>query len=128
MHVMSKVAHAIDRMPPAAAAALRRLGRNLAVARVRRNEPQRVWAERLGISIPTLIRLERGDPRVAMGVYATALWMVGRVHALTELADPVHDHGALELDVRKALGRRRVRAAASAEARLGRKPPRQADE
>ena len=109
-------------MPPAASAALAKLGENLAIARVRRKEPQRVWARRLGVSVPTLIRMERGDARVAMGVYATALWMVGRVQALADLADTKEDRGALELDVRAAVRRRSVRSAASAEARLGRKP------
>lgn len=121
---MSKASPATSSMPPAASAALAKLGENLAIARVRRKEPQRVWAERLGVSVPTLIRMERGDPRVAMGVYATALWMVGRVQALAALADSKDDRGALELDVRAALRRRSVRSAASAEARLGRKTTR----
>ncbi len=110
-------------MPPAATAALKQLGEDLAIARVRRKEPQRVWAQRLGVSIPTLIRMERGDSRVAVGVYATALWMMGRASALAELADPETDLGALELDVREARKRRAVRSSASSEARLGRKRP-----
>jgi len=107
-------------MPPAATQALRSLGENLAIARVRRRESQRVWAKRLGISVPTLIRMERGDPGVGVGIYATALWLMGRVNALPELAAPVNDRGALESDVRTAMKRRAVRSAASAEARLGR--------
>lgn len=107
-------------MPPAAAAALRALGENLAIARVRRRESQRAWARRLGVSVPTLIRMERGDPGVGVGIYATALWLMGRVNALPELADPAQDQGALESDVRDALKRRAVRSAASIEARLGR--------
>lgn len=107
-------------MPPAAAEALRRLGANLAIARVRRKESQRLWAQRLGVSVPTLIRLEQGDARVGIGIYATALWMMGRVQALADLADPAQDRGALEMDVRAAVKRRAVRSAASAEARLGR--------
>jgi len=108
-------------MPPAAAQALRALGENLAIARIRRRESQRAWAKRLGISVPTLIRMERGDPGVGAGIYATALWLMGRVAALPGLAEPGDDRGALETDVRNALKRRAVRSAASAEARLGRK-------
>ena len=108
-------------LPPAASSALVRLGENLAIARVRRRESQRVWAKRLGVSVPTLIRVERGDPGVAIGVIASALWMLGRAPALAELADPSLDRGALEMDVREAGRRRAVRSAASAEARLGRK-------
>lgn len=109
-------------MPPAASQALRGLGENLAIARVRRRESQRVWAKRLGVSVPTLIRMERGDPGIGVGILATALWMLGRAQALAELADPEKDRGALELDVRDAIKRRAVRSAASIEGRLARKP------
>lgn len=108
-------------MAPAATSAMRALGENLAIARVRRRESQRAWSKRLGVSVPTLIRMERGDPSVGAGIYATALWLIGRVNALAELAAPANDRGALESDVRKAMKRRAVRSAASAEARLGRK-------
>lgn len=120
---MPRGSGAISSMPPTASAALKRLGEDLAIARVRRKEPQRLWAKRLGVSIPTLIRMEKGDARVAIGIYATALWMMGRLDALASLADPQHDRGALELDVREAVKRRAVRSAASAEARLGRRQP-----
>ena len=108
-------------LPPAAAQALRTLGENLAIARIRRRESQRAWAKRLGVSVPTLIRMERGDPGVGAGIYTTALWLIGRASALPELAAPGSDRGALESDVRDAMKRRAVRSAASAEARLGRK-------
>ncbi len=106
-------------LPPAVSEALRSLGENLAIARVRRKESQRLWAKRLGVSIPTLIRMEQGEAGVGMGIYATALWMMGRVQALPELADPKFDQGALENDVRQAVKRRAVRSAASISARLG---------
>ena len=118
---MPKPSEAISSVPPAASSALKQLGENLAIARVRRKESQRLWATRLGVSVPTLIRMERGDPGVGVGIYATALWLVGRVQALPTLADPQNDRGALEIDVREAVRRRAVRSAASAEARLGRK-------
>lgn len=118
---MPKASGSLTALPPSATEALRKLGENLAIARVRRRESQRVWAKRLGVSIPTLIRMEQGEPSVAMGVYATALWMIGRVGSLPELADPTHDRGALELDVRRATERRAVRSATSISARLARK-------
>ena len=111
-------------MPPPALEALKRLGENLAIARVRRKESQRLWAQRLGVSVPTVIRMEQGDPGVSAGIFATALWLIGRVQALPELADPNHDRGALEMDVRDAVRRRAVRSAASVEARLNRKKAR----
>jgi transcriptional regulator with XRE-family HTH domain len=120
---MPKTPQALLTIPPAAVQALRALGENLAIARTRRRESQRAWAKRLGVSVPTLIRMERGDPGVGAGIYATALWLMGTVSGLPELAAPAADRGALEGDVRRALQRRAVRSAASVEARLGRKAP-----
>lgn len=124
---MPRTPQALQALPPAATQALRTLGENLAIARVRRRESQRTWAKRLGISVPTLIRMERGDPGVGVGIYATALWLMGRVSALPAVAAPAEDKGALESDVRGALKRRAVRSAASVEARLARgtKPKKQ---
>src|SRR5258708_31772715 len=118
---MRKRPLALWAVPPAAAQALRGLGENLAIARTRRRESQRAGGKRLGVSVPTLIRMERGDPGVGAGIYTTALWLIGRAGALPDLAAPASDRGALESDVRDALKRRAVRSAASAEARLGRK-------
>lgn len=117
---MAKNTPALEALPPAAAQALRGLGENLAIARLRRRESQREWAGRLGCSVPTLIRIERGDPGVGVGLYATALWLVGKVSGLPGLAAPEEDRGALEGDVRQALQRRAARSAASARARSAR--------
>jgi transcriptional regulator with XRE-family HTH domain len=117
---MPKSSPALEILPPAAVQALRALGENLAIARVRRRESQRAWAKRLGVSVPTLIRMERGDPGVGAGIYATALWLIGRVNVLPSLAAPADDRGALESDVREAVRRRAARSTASAEARSAR--------
>ena len=118
---MSRLPNALIALPPLATEALKKLGENLALARVRRKESQRVWAKRMQVSIPTLIRMEQGEPAVGIGVYVTALWLLGRVQELPALAAPEHDRGALELDVRSAVKRRAVRSAASLRAQLGRK-------
>ncbi len=104
-------------MPPVAASSLRALGEHLAIARKRRKESQREWAARIGVSAPTLMRMEKGDPGVSMGVYATALWLMGRVQSLAELADPAKDLVALEQDVQRARGRS-VRQPASISRRM----------
>ena len=94
------------------------LGESLAIARVRRKQSQRDWANRIGVSIPTLIKMERGDPSVGVSVYATALWIVGKSSELGSLAAPESDLGALELNVRAAKKRRAVRKEISIEANL----------
>jgi transcriptional regulator with XRE-family HTH domain len=106
---MPKTPEALQSLPAAVTGALGALGENLAVARLRRRESQRAWALRLGVSVPTLIRMERGDPGVGMGIYATALWLIGRANELPLLADPQADRGALERDVRAAVKRRAAR-------------------
>jgi hypothetical protein len=113
---MSKTPAALTQMPPSTVAALQQLGADLAVARLRRKESLKTWAKRIGVSVPTLLRLEAGEPGVSLGVLATALWLIGRDGALASLATPREDRGALELDVREAetLGRERVRATANA--------------
>lgn len=102
-----------DWLAPQAAESLKALGENLALARLRRKESLRDWAKRIGVSVRTLQRLEDGDPGVGMGIYAAALWLMGRAQALPDLADPASDRGALELDLRQARERlnRRARAA-----------------
>lgn len=102
---MSKRSGAVDSMPSAVLSHLRLLGENLAIARKRRKEPLKSWAQRIGVSEPTLMRMEKGDPSVSMGVYATALWLIGRSQAVAELAAPEHDQGALEEVVRVAKAR-----------------------
>lgn len=113
---MPKLSKALLQMPPATANALQRLGADLTVARLRRRESLKTWAKRLGITVPTLLRLEAGDPSVSVGIVATALWLIGRDGELTQLAAPEHDRGALELDVREAVQLAEERARASAQA------------
>lgn len=115
---MPKTAKALEQLPPSTIAVLQKLGADLAVARLRRKESLRVWAQRLGVTVPTLRRLEAGDPTVSIGILATALWLISRDGELGQLAAPEHDLGALERDVRKAIELGRARADASANAWL----------
>lgn len=48
-------------------------------------------AERASISRMTLHKIERGDPGVAMGLYATVLFVLGMAERLGDLADPRDD-------------------------------------
>lgn len=57
--------------------------------------------------------MEKGDPSVSAGVYATAVWLIGRHEALGQLADPKEDLAALEAEIQTARlrGARRDRSA-----------------
>jgi hypothetical protein len=107
---MSKVASALEKLPPAASASLRKLGADLATARKRRKQPLRAWAARLEVSVPTLMKMEKGNAAVSIGVYTTALWLISRHEALAAVADPKEDKAALENDITLAAQRGRRKA------------------
>jgi len=77
--------------------ALRKLGADIRDARRRRRIPTAVMAERAFISRMTLNKIEKGDPGVSFGSYATALFVLGLQERLAELADPRHDTVGLSL-------------------------------
>lgn len=84
-----------------------RLGSDLRIARERRGESLRSWAARVGVSVPTLQRLEAGDPSVGVSVYAVALWLVGRIGDFGNLADPAKDQQALSQEILRTSRKRR---------------------
>jgi hypothetical protein len=55
-------------------------------------------AERALISRTTLARVERGDPGVSMGIYATVLFVLGMAERIGDLADPRTDVVGLALE------------------------------
>lgn len=52
---------------------LAEMGENIKLARLRRDIPAELLAERAGISRATLHNVEKGSPCVAMGIYASVL-------------------------------------------------------
>jgi hypothetical protein len=85
-------------LPLPATRALRKLGHDIKDARRRRRIPVEIAAQRASISKPTLIKVERGDPTVAMGSYAAVLFVLGMSDRLTELAAPNNDPVGLQLE------------------------------
>ena len=49
------------------------MGEQIKLARLRRNLPATLVAERAGISRSTVWKIEKGDPSVAIGMYAAVL-------------------------------------------------------
>lgn len=62
------------------------VGNNLKLARLRRHYSAEVMAQRAGISRKTLYRAERGDPAVALGIYARVLQVLQLERDLVSLA------------------------------------------
>ena len=85
-------------LPLPAAHALRKLGRELALARRKRGISTQDMAARLFVSRDTLWRLERGDPTVASGTLATATFILKLHDRLANLAAPGSDALGLSLD------------------------------
>lgn len=106
---MPRASQAVDSLPSSVQVSLELLGEHLRLGRKRRKESLRAWALRMNVSVPTLTAMEQGDPRVGMGVYATALWLMGRDEALRALAAPESDTQALakEMLVIQSKGKKR---------------------
>jgi len=93
-----KASLAIPALPLPARKALTKLGEDLSTARRRRRISTVLMAERAFISRTTLARVEKGDPSVSMGIYATVLFVLGMAHRLGDLIEPSTDRLALALD------------------------------
>jgi len=88
---MAKASRATRALPLPAAKAIKQLGRDIATARARRRISQRLLAQRMMVGLDTVQRLERGEAGVSLAVVATALWALGLVERLGELASPAAD-------------------------------------
>src|SRR6266851_8839195 len=78
--------------------ALRKLGHDIRDARRRRRIPVAIAAQRASISRTTLVKIEKGDPGVSIGIYATVLFVMGMVERLADLAAPKNDPVGLQLE------------------------------
>ncbi|MGH8190046.1 MAG: helix-turn-helix transcriptional regulator [Rhodanobacteraceae bacterium] len=68
------------RIPPTHPRARRQieaLSQRLRAARMRRSMTQEVMAERVGVSVPTLAKLENGDPSTSLATVLRALTVLG---------------------------------------------------
>src|SRR5512136_1813987 len=88
-------------MPLPAAHALRKLGRDLALARRKRRISTADMASRLFVSRDTLWRLERGNPKVSLGTFATAAFVLQLHERLANFAAAESDALGLTLDERR---------------------------
>jgi len=77
---------------------LRKLGSDVAAARKRRRITMQLMAERAATTRQTIARLERGDPGVSLGIYVTALFVLGLSDKLAAVADATADPYLLDLD------------------------------
>lgn len=88
---MSKLNEASQSLPAAVKTALITLGRNIHIARLRRNLRLKDLAERIGISRYLMSDIEKGKPTAAISAYISALWAMNLIDNLHQIADPNQD-------------------------------------
>lgn len=90
---------------PQARRALVALGQNLKTARVKRRISIKGFADRIGVSESTVIRLEKGDDGVGIGTLTMACLVLGEIERISQFLDPGTDDTGLLLD-RQSLPKR----------------------
>ena len=92
-------------LSPNAHHALRSLGADLRVARLKRRIPMKEFAERVGVSERTVARLEKGDGGVGIGTLAMACMVLGELDRISGFLDAGSDVTGLLME-RERLPRR----------------------
>jgi len=103
--------------------ALQTLGRNLKTARIKRRISIKGFAERIGVSESTIMRLEKGDDGVSIGTLAMACLVLGELERVSEFLDPGSDDTGLLME-RDALpkridGARKIKSKSNVEDKSG---------
>jgi transcriptional regulator with XRE-family HTH domain len=88
---MPRTDKSFHQLPGNVTSTLHQLGRAIRVARLRRRQSAQDFASRLGVTLPTLRKLERGDPGVALATFVSAFWLIDMLDRLRDLAKPESD-------------------------------------
>jgi transcriptional regulator with XRE-family HTH domain len=87
----------VSPLPAPVERAIRKLGGDISLARRRRHISQASLAERMGASLSTVRRMEKGDVKVPIHFFARALFVFGEIQALEHLLDTPNDEIGLTL-------------------------------
>jgi len=93
--------------PYAVEQTLKKVGRNLRVARLRRQKTIEEVAERIGTGPRAVRDAEKGKASTGVAVYAALLWAYDLLAPFDQLADPITDKEGLALAAAK--GNKRAR-------------------
>jgi len=88
---------------------LKSLGSRLRAERLSRDDTQEIFSARLGISVPTLRKMESGDPRVSIGYWLAALNVLDRAGDLDAILAAPDDLFAKYDQMKTSLPRRASR-------------------
>ncbi len=84
--ILNIMARTVPPLLPRVSRVLRAMGDRVRQARLRRAYSAETVAQRAGIARMTLMRVERGDPAVALGIYARVLQALGLEAGLDYIA------------------------------------------
>ncbi|MDR0314125.1 MAG: helix-turn-helix domain-containing protein [Treponema sp.] len=85
-------------LPFPAQFALQKLGKDINSARRRRRISKAMMAERAGIAVNTLSRIEEGNPSTTMAAWASVLFVLGLTENLQDICDLKNDATGLMLE------------------------------
>lgn len=97
----------LEAPPYAVEQALKKLGRNLRLARLRREQTIQEVAKRIGTGVRAVRDAENGKASTGVGVYAALLWAYDLLDPIDQLADPLKDKEGLTLAAAKESKRAR---------------------
>lgn len=83
------------------------LGRQIAVARLRRGWRQQDVADKAGITRATLVGIEQGKLGTGIGAYVAVLWALGLHESVAQVASPEQDTEGLTLEAARLPARAR---------------------
>lgn len=95
---MKKSPSFLKATPAAVKLSLIQLGQNIRIARLRRGMRLLDLATRIGVSRYTMADVEKGKPAVGIAAYIGALWVMGLINDLQNVADPNHDEEGKALE------------------------------
>lgn len=78
---------------------LRKLGRDISIARKRRQFTQKQLAESANVNVSTIRRLENGDAGISLGTLAMVMLVLGESQRFADLLDVARDDVGLTLSV-----------------------------
>jgi transcriptional regulator with XRE-family HTH domain len=84
---------------PSVRKSLEKFGEDIRIARIRRNLTKELVAERAGLSLATLGKIEKGDPNAGIGRYAAVLFSLSLGTPFADLVDPKNDEAGLLPDL-----------------------------
>lgn len=97
-------------LPSLVATQIKRVGRNIAIARKRRNLTQAELARKAGLTTKHLSRIERGETTSGIRAYFAALWAMGLEREFDDLASPDRDEEGKRLELLRLPERARAKA------------------